>query len=374
MRRLEVDPTLHTISPRQIEIFKDYNDTVITVGISHLTRNYCIFASADIAVGIDVLDTDSATFDGKHGSYVRPAELEFANAISAHACAFRFRGPASIANIPFIIQKGRESLEASVAATVFLITGCLSFSFYILFTICSPNVSIPFVPTLGCVIYLQILLPTLGLSMAMTKGDKETMKRVPPKNDTFGWKEKSTFYSMVAAKALLPALLPQILHLIAFGALVLDFEPDLVEEQCPGADGWVDIVRCEGLSEYSGPAKSSAGSLVFSQFALCSFVSSAGFVNRCLPIMEGKPWDGNSCWMTCNFVVIGLLAFYLGLATENGTAAALPWYYYLIAVVTPFLCLAMVEVCKRPEIKQETRAEKLRRLQFETRLGAWSPR
>ena len=328
-------------------------------------------------MGIDVLDTDSATFDGKHGSYVLAAELEFANAISAHACAFRFRGPSSIAHIPFIIQKGRESLEASVAATVFLTTGCLSLSFFILFTVCSPNVSIPFVPTLGCVIYLQMLLPALGLSMAMTTGDKETMKRVPPKNDkslTFGWKEKSTFYSMVAAKAFLPALLPQILHLIAFGALVLDFEPDLVDEKCPGADSWVHIVRCEGLRDYSGPAKSSAGSLVFSQFALCIFVSSAGFVNRCLPILEGKPWGSNACWMICNFVVIGLLALYIGLATEEGTAAALPWYYYLITVVTPFLCLTAVEVCKRPEIKQEKRAEKLRRLQFETRLGAWSPR
>lgn len=327
-------------------------------------------------MGIDILDTDSATFDGKR-SYVLPAELEFANAISAHACAFRFRGPSSIAHIPFIIQKGRESLEASVAASVFLMTGCLSFSFFILFTVCSPLVSIPFVPTLGCVIYLQLFLPTLGLSMAMTAGDKETMKRVPPKNDrslTFGWKEKSTFYSMVAAKALLPALLPQILHLISFGELVLEFEPDLVDEKCPGADNWVKIVRCEGLRDYSGPAKSSAGSLVFSQFAFCIFVSSAGFVNRCLPILEGKPWHSNTCWLICNFAVIGLLALYVGLATEDGTATALPWYYYLIAVVSPFLCLIVVEICKRPEIKQEKRAEKLRRLQFETRLGAWSPR
>jgi len=328
-------------------------------------------------VGIDILDTDSATFDGKQGSNVLPAELEFANAIAAHACAFRFRGASSIAHIPSIIQKGRESLEATIASAVFLTTGCLSFSFYILFTVCSPQTSIPFVPTLGCVIYLQLFLPTLGLSMAMTEGDKDTMKRVPEKNDkslTFGRKEKSMFYKMVIAKALLPALLPQILHLIAFGELILNFEPELVDEKCPGADNWVNIVRCEGLEYYSGPAKTSAGSLVFGQFALCIFVSSAGFVNRCLPLLEGKPWVSNFCWLICNFFVIGFLALYVGLTTEDGTASALPWYYYVIAVVTPFLCLAAVEGCKRPEMKQEKRAEKLRRLQFETRLGAWSPR
>jgi len=211
----------------------------------------------------------------------------------------------------------------------------------------------------------------------MTDGDIDTMKRVPPKNDkslTFGRNEKSMFYSMVVAKALLPAVLPQILHLIAFGELVIDFEPDLVDVLCPGASTWVDIVRCEGLKDYSGPAKTSAGSLVFGQFALCMFIASAGFVNRSFGLMEGKPWISNFVWLVCNFIVIGLMILYVSLTTEEGTAAALPWYYFVIAATTPFLCLAGVEGCKRPEIKQQQRAEKLRRLQFETRLGAWSPR
>jgi len=361
----------------QIEIFQEHSDTVITVGISHLTRNYCIFSSADIAVGIDILDTDSATFDGKTGNHILPQELEFANAISAHACAFRFRGASSIAHIPSIIQKGRESLEATIAAAIFLVTGCLSFSFFVLFTVCSPLVAIPFVPTLGCVLYLQLLLPLLGLSMAMTSGDSDTMKRVPPKNDkdlTFGRNEKSTFYSMVVAKALLPALLPQILHLIVFGELVIDFEPELVDSQCPGASNWVDIVRCEGLRDYSGPAKTSSGSLVFGQFVLCMFVASAGFVDRLFLLSERKPWVSNFGWLVCNLFAIGFLVLYVSLTTEDGSAAALPWYYYVIAVTTPFLSLVGVDVCKRPEIKLEKRAEKLRRLQFETRLGAWSPR
>ena len=39
----------------QIETFQEYNDTVIAVGLSHLPWNSRIFATADLAVGVDVL-------------------------------------------------------------------------------------------------------------------------------------------------------------------------------------------------------------------------------------------------------------------------------------------------------------------------------
>lgn len=342
-----------------------------------MTRNGCIFSRSDVSVGIDVLDSDSSIFDDQSGANVLPEELEFVSAMSAHSCAFRFTGASSIAHIPAIIEKGRASLDAAVASTIFGLTGSLSFSFYVLFTACSPLVVIPFVPTLDSVVFLQLILPIMGFAMSMSDGDINTMKKVPAKNDkalTFGRNEKSTFYSMVIVKALFPALLPQILHLIAFGELLIKLEPAMVAIECPGATHWVDILRCEGLKEYSGPAKTSSGSLVFGQFVLCVLVSSAGFVNRSQGLFEGTPWNRNSIWVVCSFVIIGMLILYVSLVTENGCAIALPWYFYIIAGTTPFISLACVEMCKRPEIKQENRAEKLRRLQFETRLGAWSPR
>ena len=309
--------------------------------------------------------------------HVLTSELEFVSAISAHSCAFRFRGASSVSYISTIIEKSRASLEAAVAAGIFLVCGSLSFSFFVLFSVCVPSATIPFVPTLGSVIFLQILLPALGLSIAMSTGDQDTMKQVPPKNDrkiAFGNKEGSMFYFRVVAKAILPALLPLILHLIAFGELLIAFEPGFVAKECPGAENWVGIVRCKGTRNYSGGAKTSAGVVVLAQFILCVIVSSAGFVHRFASLAEQLPWKRNFAWVCTVFITIGLLALYTAIATEDGTAAALPWYYYLLAGTTPFLCLLGVELCKQPEIKQHRRAEKLRRLQFETRLGAWSPR
>jgi magnesium-transporting ATPase (P-type) len=215
------------------------------------------------------------------------------------------------------------------------------------------------------------------MALQMSDGDKDNMKHVPPKNDRavgFTRSERSLFYLFSLTKALFPALLPQILHLIVFGELVINFDPSFVAENCPSATTWVDIVRCDGMKNYTGTAETSAGSIVFAQFMMCVVTASAAFVHRFLSLKEQLPWERNISWLYSVLISFGIVITYAVLSTERGSAEVLPWYFYLISITTPLLCLLWVEVCKRPETKQELRAEKLRRLQFETRLGAWSPR
>ena len=361
----------------QLEIFQEYDDTVVAVGLSHLTRNEEIFASADIAVGIDVLEESILEHSLPGCSPICKAELEFVQSISSQSCAFRLRGASSVSVISKILEKSRASLDAGVTAIIFLVYGCVAFSFYVLFSTCVPSTTIPNVPTVGSAIYLLMILPCVGMAIQMSDGDTNNMKRVPPKNDKsvgFTSSERRMFYFMSLVKALFPALLPQILHLIVFGEFVIRFDPDFVASNCPSASSWVGIVRCEGMSNYSGDAKAAAGAVVFSQFILSVVTASSAFVHRFLSLKEQLPWQRNTCWLYAVLVSYGILITYVSLSTERGSAEVLPWYFYFISVTTPFLCLIWVEVCKRPEMKQEDRAEKLRRLQFETRLGAWSPR
>jgi hypothetical protein len=173
-----------------VEIFQQYSDTVIAVGLSHLPWNGDIFSVADIAVGIDVLTNvgteeqapsasahkDSGNGGPSPGSKMLAFELEFVSAISSHACAFRFRGASSLSHLSDIIEVGRAALAGSTAAAVFLVSSSLSFSFFVLFSVCAPSATIPYVPTLGAVVYLQIVLPVVGLAMAMTKSQERTMK------------------------------------------------------------------------------------------------------------------------------------------------------------------------------------------------------
>lgn len=358
------------------------------MGLTHLPRNSGIFSTADIAVGIDIFadSIENATLphdlvNKSVHNRVLPSEAIFVSAISAHSCVFRLRGATATSHIPSIIAEGRAALEACVAAVHFYGTSCLSFAFYMLFCVCAASTAIPHVPILGAVCYMLFLLPLVGFAMAWGDPDKDVMHRVPPKNDqtiTFGRGEGSRLYKSSILKAIPPALFPQLLHLLAYGALVIKFEPELVQAQCSenveDKDDWPYVIRCQALKNYSGVARTSAGSLALAELILCTLLASACFVHGTIPIQELPPWRGNRLWAYS--VLLGILvvaAILLG-NLEGGELSALPWYFYVIALVMLPACIAWNEMCKRMDRKHDLRAEKIRRLQFETRLGMWSPK
>lgn len=341
---------------------------------------------------------------------ILPSEATFASAISAHSCVFRLRGATATSHIPGIIAEGRAALESAVAAVHFYGTACLSFAFYMLFSVCAVSTAVPFVPILGAVCYLLVLLPLIGFALAWSDPDKDLMNRVPPKNDqtvTFGREEGWRLYKSTILKAIPPALFPQLLHLIAYGALVLEFEPDLIQTQCSsrtGENDWAFVIRCDALKNYSGVGRTSAGSLILAELILCTLIASASFVHGTIPIQELPPWKENRLWAFSVILGVVLVALILVGNLESGSLSALPWYYYIIAIAMLPCCLVWNEICKRVDRKHDLRAEKLRRLQvsllrlvlvcsaltshipthmnmtsqhfkkFETRLGAWSPK
>ncbi|KAL3902439.1 MAG: hypothetical protein SGILL_010822, partial [Bacillariaceae sp.] len=332
-----------TTTKEMIEIFQDYHDTVVVVGLSHLPKNSTIFSAADLAIGVDVLsDCIPKTPNEKlHYNALLPSEVIFASAISAHFCAFRLRGVASLEHMPTIIAQGRASLAAATAATTFLLSGFLSFSFYALFSVFSVSVSLPYVPIASAFLYLQIVLPLLGIPITMSDPDKYCMQQVPPKNDLsidFGKREGKTFYAVMFLKVLPPAIFPQLLYLIAFGELMIEYEQELLQSQCSmGTESvnWTSVIRCQGLSGYSGVARDSAVALSVAELILCTIIASASFVHQTLPIWAEPPWRRNHLWIVAVFLAIMVLIVYLLLTLERGVASALPWYFYLLAFCMP---------------------------------------
>jgi magnesium-transporting ATPase (P-type) len=363
-------------------VFQDYNDTVIAVGLSHLPWNSRIFSTADLGVGVDVV-SDSLKRAGLNQlgyNSLLPSEILFISAISAHTCAFRLRGVESIAYMPTILAHGRSSLEAATAAALFLLSGCLSFGFYTFFSVCSVSTTVHLPEVSGAFLSLQVILPLVGLPMTMSDPDKQYMARVPPKNDVsivFGKKEGKTLFMLAILKALPSAFLPQILYLVSFGELMIQLEPELLETACKTgleSGDWTSVIRCDGISGYTGVARQSASTITLAVFLLCLVVSSAGFVHRTLPLRAEPPWRRNIMWVCAVMVAILIIALYLGLKLEDDSFFIFPWYFYIVACALPFLVLAWVEYLKRTEKAVLDRAEKLRRLQFETRLGMWSPK
>jgi len=59
----------------------------------------------------------------------------------------------------------------------------------------------------------------------------------------------------------------------------------------------------------------------------------------------------------------------------EGSVAALPWYFFALFLLTPFICLLINEkILKNSDRLIDRRNEMMRRLQFETKLGMWSPK
>jgi magnesium-transporting ATPase (P-type) len=306
---------------------------------------------------------------------VMPSEIRFISAVSAHSCAFRLRGVASAAYMPVVIAQGRASLEAATAASLFMASSCLSFSFFVLFSTATLSWTIPFVPVIGCMLHLQFVIPLVGLCMAMSDPDAGSMNRVPPKNDTsitFGRREGKIVYGVAVLKALPPAVLPQLLYMIAFGEFLLKFDPDLVASECsprlqPG--DWASVVRCAGLKEYTGEARNSAGVLALASLVMCTVVASTSFVHRTESIFVEPPWHRNHAWAFSVGLSLLFVTLFLRAMLEEGSLRSLPWYFYALFTAMPFLCLAWDFVLKKTEKKHYDRAEKLRRLQFETRYA-----
>lgn len=226
--------------------------------------------------------------------------------------------------------------------------------------------------------------------MVSTDETEEFMTCVPPKNDLavkYSLMSNRRQYISWFLRSSIPAILPQFLYLIVLGELMWEFDSQFVLDHClDSADVTVDaekvnlrrattsVIRCSALRNYSGPATDAAGILMLASIIFCTIVSSASYIFRNELITSEPPWKRNHLWFGTVLLSLTLVILYMILVIERGTMSGLSWLTYVLFVLFPLLCLYCCETMKKREQKIERRAAKMRRLQFETRLGMWSPK
>lgn len=359
----------------QVNVFQDYHDTVLSVGLSHLPGNHEIFSRADIAIGVDVLTEDTSHHINDIDS-LQPAEVAFIASISAHSAVFNLCGSRATCHLLDIIRIGRASLESATSSALFLLHGLLSFGFFVVLCPCTVATVVPKIPALGSFLYTQIMLHWIGLSMASTDGDKDQMTRVPPKNDSsieYTFKGNTRWYTNLFLRSVPSAIFPHIIYLIALGELMWAYDSPFLEENCSvNVDSremppLLSILRCQGLKHYSGPSTIAASAIALASHAICTCVVSASFVFRTEPIRSEPPWKRNHQWTGSFALSVILIAAYLAATLERGSVIVMPWYFFVLLVSGPFVCLWLSELVKKADQKLEKRAVMMRRLQFETR-------
>jgi magnesium-transporting ATPase (P-type) len=301
-----------------------------------------------------------------------PREVSIISAITANSCVFNMTLDNGLVHISSFIAKGRTVLNAGTAAAGFMIVAYTSFSLLVFLSPCSVAKSIPFIPGIGSVLYLLLVVPVIGVTMGFTEADEDSMTVVPVKNDksiSFARGERQRLIMFAIIKALLPAALSQLIYLIAFGSLIIEFDSILITEECGLTQfSWVNVIHCDILQSYAGPATISSGALVVAFHSLCTIVTSASFLLGTTPVHSTPtPLKKNKVWAVSTIFCFLTIVIYLSITLESGVLQALPWYFYFLSLMFPLLCLAVCEIVKKREIQHEQRAAKMRRLHFETR-------
>eukprot|EP00568_Trieres_chinensis_P015973 CAMPEP_0183324344 /NCGR_PEP_ID=MMETSP0160_2-20130417/76806_1 /TAXON_ID=2839 ORGANISM="Odontella Sinensis, Strain Grunow 1884" /NCGR_SAMPLE_ID=MMETSP0160_2 /ASSEMBLY_ACC=CAM_ASM_000250 /LENGTH=166 /DNA_ID=CAMNT_0025491909 /DNA_START=219 /DNA_END=715 /DNA_ORIENTATION=- len=81
-----------------VKVFQSYHDTVLSLGISHLTRNNRTFSMASLSIGVDVLTEESEKTNLNEPCLVHckdslhPLEVSSVTAIASHSSIFNLRG------------------------------------------------------------------------------------------------------------------------------------------------------------------------------------------------------------------------------------------------------------------------------------------
>ncbi|CAM9190666.1 unnamed protein product [Phaeothamnion confervicola] len=145
---------------------------------------------------------------------------------------------------------------------------------------------------------------------------------------------------------------------------------------------WQDAVWCSELAKGSAPAvvwraSAQATDLMLCELVLCLAAQSAGFMHRTAPLRKERPYH-NRAWAAIVAAALLLQAgFVVVAAAARGSLSmlgAVPWPVLLAGALWPAVAVAVGEAVKRHDARLHGRYVTLLRLEFETRLGMYSPR
>ena len=111
---------------------------------------------------------------------------------------------------------------------------------------------------------------------------------------------------------------------------------------------------------------------MISELAICAITGSVGYIYRCQYIWVDYRWINNRAWVgICAVAFVTTIAI-LAASGKEGDISAGSWTVF---VLYPIFSLVVQEsYVKKHDIVMENRGVMFRRLQFETKLGMWSPK
>uniref|UniRef100_K3WDV0 Cation-transporting P-type ATPase C-terminal domain-containing protein n=1 Tax=Globisporangium ultimum (strain ATCC 200006 / CBS 805.95 / DAOM BR144) TaxID=431595 RepID=K3WDV0_GLOUD len=397
---LYTDSTPETIS-EMISIFQENNEVVMGVGSSLKESNAPLFSKADSAAALQGgLQSffDEQLPKGKELPVFSEEDIQFSHILNTLTCSFRINSKEddvhakdatpSLTHLIELIRLGRCVLTNFHQMIAFIFVSQLFIATLILISYIVP---FPLVPQLSCASIfwlLWILVPTLSLSMLASASEKDVMKQTPRKNEEIELQED---LPRLATYFLIRHVPSALLAIVVFECL-LGFS--LASSRAQLGDEyrdfqWFDFMLHNSivLARPRPPVvaaavdRAEAGMLLLIGASILA--SSCGYLYRCESIFSMSPlrnrmWLGASTGLLVVQLTISMVR--AGLAGSDGHSLwffigeAVPWYFWTVFFVWPMIVIAVDEAVKSHDRHHMTRYFKFLRMQFDTRLGMWSPK
>lgn len=379
---LYTDSTTDSIK-EMISIFQEYEEVVLCVGTSLNERNAPLFTHADLAIAIErkprVFFSEKIP-TAKHTHVLNESDISLSRILNTLTCSITFSG--SLNAIVDLIRIGREMVRNYQQQLVFNMAAQLFLAGIIVVGQCVPVPPSAEFTGLTVLWFLWIVIPCISLSMIATPNDCQSMTRTPEKN-TDGPVEPLSRYIWYFVLRFMPSVV------VAVVIYEWVLGQSLVYSKL--SDSWFQAITTReyfATYPYSVQVSSSldraeAFLMAFVTISICT--SSMSMLYRADSIFVEYP-TRNRVWVG-TVVVLLILQFGLWIAKSgvegvDGTsligfisdANGLSWYFWLLFGLWPLVIVVIDETVKMAHRKILVRYYKFLRMQFDTRLGMWSPK
>ncbi|KAF9913999.1 hypothetical protein BX616_009167 [Lobosporangium transversale] len=333
-----------------IKIFQDYGEVVCCIGSSLNIDNIAAFAKADISVGMEPFRMGS--------SPESRSAFSLGAKINSLPCGLTMHSETSLYALTQVIREARRLLNSQRQGVVFMIASFMSISLLLLVSYCF---LLPPAMTGYQILWLMwIIVPLIILSFFFSPHEPDTMTMMPSKN-TSPLKDLSRFIVYFLARFILP---------IGISLQIYD-----------GQEGYHFLFNSfgEGVPWLEWTDGEQWALLYAQNFTLVIWVwymiwMSSTFMSRTLSLRAFMPWK-NRVWIgSCAASMLLQIVFcIISVFRGPNSVQSVPWWIYIIAFFWPVVFMPVQEIVKARDMKECVRAQKLAKLEFNTKLGMHSP-
>ncbi|GJJ79029.1 hypothetical protein EMPS_11388 [Entomortierella parvispora] len=339
-----------------IKIFQDYGEVVCCIGSSLNINNIAAFAKADISVGMEPIRM--------HSSPESRSAFSLGAKINSLPCGLTMHSETSLYALTQVVREARRLLNSQRQGVVFMIASFLSISLLLLVSYCF---LLPAAMTGYQILWLMwIIVPLIILSFFFSPHEPDTMTMMPSKNIS-PLRDLQRFIFYFLARFILP---------IAMCVFIFLFTLHIYD----GQEGYSFLFNSFGGSPWLQWSDEEQWALLYAQnYTLVVWVwymiwMSSTFMSRTLSLRAFKPWK-NRVWIGVCIVSIGLQFVFCVISLFRGPhrVQEVPWWLFVLSFLWPVVFLPVQELVKTRDAKECVRAQKLAKLEFNTKLGMHSP-